>query len=154
MQLENGFSADTLELPWHNNERGKSCTAPGVDKGKVWWSPSLKRLVIRYADRNGRKDCLVHNGNWAGDVDAGEITQIHGCTEVGNGYGNLERPDKKMQWGILHSGATLAGLIESLRCSVEEADTVLTINGQDQGFHDVEIIYVWADGASPEGNVK
>lgn len=146
MEIENGFGADTLELGWHNNERSRSCTAPGVDRGKVWYSPSLKRLVIRYADRNGRHDCLVHNGNWAGDEDLGEKTQIHGCTEVGNGYGPLQRPDNEMQWGILHSGATLAGLIDSLKCDVSEADTII----DGQGFHDVEITYSWAEGAEPE----
>lgn len=147
--LENGFGCDTLELAWHDNERGRSCTMADTYAGKVWWSHDLKRLVIRLEDKHGRKDCLIHNGNWAGDVDAGEITQVHGCTEVGNGYGEIQRPDKKMQWGILHSGATLAGLIDSLRCPAEEADTLLEINGEQQGFHDVEITYRWAEGAAP-----
>ena len=143
MTLENGFSCDTLELPWRDNERGKSCTAPGVDRGRVWWSPTLRRLVIRYEDRNGRRDCLVHNGNWAGDVDAGDITQVHGCTEVGNGYGDLQRPDKRTQWGVLHSGATLAGLIESLRDERVEAG-LTDAHGFVAGYHDVEITYRWA----------
>lgn len=156
LTLENGFSCDTLELAWHNNERGRSCTAAGVDRGKVWYSPTLKRLVIRFAPRNGRQDCLVHNGNWAADEEdldgdgVPEVTQVHGCTEVGHGYGEVQRPDKRMQWGILHSGATLAGLIDSLRCPIDEADTVLEINGEKQGFHDVEFTYEWAEGCSPE----
>jgi hypothetical protein len=149
MALENGFSCDTLELGWHDNERGRSCTKADTYRGKVWYSPTLKRLVIRYEDKNGRQDCLVHNGNWAGDADRGEITQVHGCTEVGHGYGPLQRPDGRMQWGILHSGATLAGLIDSLRCDPGEADTVLSINGQELGFHDVEITYRWAEGCAP-----
>jgi hypothetical protein len=140
MALENGFSCDTLELGWHNNERGRSCTAPGVDRGKVWYSPTLRRMVVRYEDRNGRRDCLIHNGNWAGDEAAGLKTQVHGCTEVGHGYGEVQRPDGVKQWGILVSGATLAGLIDSLKCSSAEADTVI----DGQGFHDVEMTYRWA----------
>lgn len=149
MTLENGFSCDTLELQWAQNKRGISCTAPGVDHGKVWYSPTLKRLVIRYADRNGRQDCLVHNGNWAGEGE-GEITNVHGCTEVGRGYGDIQRPNGKKQWGIMRSAPTLAELIGSLACPVEEADTVLTVDGEQHGFHDVEMTYRWADGLAPD----
>lgn len=146
------FACETLELPWHNNERGRSCTAPGVDRGKVWYSPTLKRLVIRYADRNSRQNCLIHNGNWAAeerDIDGDgvpEITQIHGCTEVGNGYGDILRKDGRTQWGIKLSGAVLAALIDSLECDVAQADTVI----DGKGYHDVQIAYSWADGCEPE----
>lgn len=145
MQLENGFAADTLELGWHNNERGRSCTAPGVDRGHVWYSSTLKRLVVRFTDRNGRHDCLIHNGNWAGDEELGEVTQVHGCTEVGRGYGNVQRKDGQMQWGITHSVPTLEALIESLKCDASEADTVI----DGQGYHDVEVTYSWAPGCEP-----
>lgn len=147
MKLENGFHCDTLELPWHDNERGRSCTAPGVDRGRVWWSPTLKRAVIRYEDRNGRHDCLVHNGNFAADevdVDgdgAPEVTQIHGCTEVGRGYGDILRKDGKKQWGILASVKTL----EELLLSLENGEPITV--GQDgymTGYHDVEIEYSWS----------
>lgn len=147
MAFDNAFSCDTLELGWHGNERGRSCTMADTYRGMVWYSPSLKRLVIRFEDKNGRKDCLVHNGNWAGDEDRGQKTQVHGCTEVGHGYGEIQRPDGRNQWGILHSGATLAGLIDSLRCQPELADTVI----DGQGFHDVQIAYQWAYGCAPEG---
>lgn len=156
--LDNGFACDTLELPWHGNERGRSCTAAGVDVGKVWWSPMLKRLVIRFKDRNGRQDCLIHNGNWAADVEdldadgVAEVTQVHGCTEVGDGYGEIERPDGKKQWGIKASKPTLAKLIDALRCPIAGADTILVIDGEEQGFHDVRITYEWAEGANPEGS--
>jgi hypothetical protein len=158
MALENDFRCDTLELGWHNNERGKSCTKADTYRGKVWWSPSLKRLVIRFEDKHGRKDCLVHNGNFAGeerDIDgdgAAEVTQIHGCTLVGVGHGDVQRKDGKMQFGIKQSGSTLAALIESLRVKdLSEADTVIEMNSDGHGFHDVEIQYRWGDGCAPEG---
>lgn len=152
MTLENGFACDTLELAWHNNERGRSCTIADTYRGKAWWSPMLKRVVIRLEDKHGRHDCLVHNGNFAADEEdldgdgVDEVTQIHGCTETGNGYGDVKRKDGKMQWGIRGSVAALTALIDSLRCPVEEADTVLTIDGEQHGFHDVELTYSWEEG--------
>ena len=154
LKLDNGFSCDTLELAWHNNERGKSCIKPGPGErpetylGRVWWSPMLKRPVIRFDDKNDRKDCLVHNGNFAADTKdldgdgIAEVTQVHGCTEVGHGYGDIQRRDGKMQWGIRVSGATLAGLIESLRDESEEAGHA-DVNGFLSGYHQVEITYSW-----------
>lgn len=141
MVLDNGFSCDTLELGWHGNERGKSCTAAGVDQGRVWFSPHLKRYVIRYEDRNGRHDCLVHNGNLAGDVDRGEVTQIHGCTEVGRGFGNVTTGGK-VQWGILHSVPALEDLIASLDTGDEH---IVDKDGFVSGFDEVEIRYQWGE---------
>lgn len=154
MVLENGFACDTLELPWHNNERGRSCTAPGFDKGRVWWSPTLERLVVRFEPRNERHDCLIHNGNWAADavdIDGDgtpEVTQVHGCTEVGMGYGDIERKDRKKQWGIKFSGSTLAALIDSLKID-GAVDFSLDEHGFARGYHDVEIEYAYEPGAEP-----
>lgn len=154
MALENGFISDTLELEWDGNKRGTSCTKAGVYRGRVWRSKHLKypgtetyRLVIRYADQNGRQDCLVHNANWAGE-GAGEITQLHGCTSVGKGYGDIKRPDDRVQWGIENSGATLDKLIASLERPGEEH--IEDAEGFVSGYDDVEITYKWADGAAPE----
>lgn len=155
MTLQNGFSSDTLEKEWANNESGKSCTAPGVDKGRVWWSPGLKRLVILFEDRNGRKLCEVHHGNHAGreaDLDGDgvpEVTNVHGCTLVGSGFGPVERKsDKKPQWGIKFSGSTLAALIDSLKID-GATDHSLDEHGFARGYHDVEIEYAWAPGEDP-----
>lgn len=154
MVLENGFSSDTQELPPHNNERGTSCVLPmpggepETYHGRVWWSPTLKRLVIRYDDKNGRFDCLVHNGNFAADaVDLDndgvpEVTQVHGCTEVGHGYGDILRKDGKSQYGIKFSGATLAGLIESLKIP-DATDFSLDEQGFARGYNEVSITYSW-----------
>jgi hypothetical protein len=140
--LLNGFVSDTLELPWHGNERGRSCIAADEYRGWVWQSPTLRRPVIRLEDKHGRQDCLVHNGNWAADeVDldgdgAPEVTQVHGCTEVGRGYGEVRRRDGRLQWGILRSGATLDELIRSLEDGLG-------------GHHEVLLTYVWAPGCAP-----
>jgi hypothetical protein len=134
--LANGFECDTLELPWKDNERGKSCIMPGTYRGWAWFSPKLKRLTIRLEDKHGRRDCLIHNANFAAeerDIDGdgeSEITQIHGCTAVGRGFGEIRDKSGDLQWGILNSGATLQRLLESLE------------NGNGW-FHEVEITYMW-----------
>lgn len=133
--LEDGFSCDTLELPWRDNQRGLSCIrpAPGGEPETylawIWQSPSMGRPVVRLEDKHGRKDCLVHNGTWAGDVmldvdgdgEAGDlITQVHGCTLVGMGFGMIQRKDGKMQWGVLSSKDTLAKLVAHLGDGMHE----------------------------------
>ena len=125
------FQCDTLELPWRNNKRGESCILPGDYACQPWFSASLGRMVLRLEDKNGRKDCLVHNGNFAGDEAKGYVTQVHGCTEVGRGYGNIERPDGSVQYGILKSRTTLTELMDLI----------------GPGPH--VISYRWADSCAP-----
>lgn len=150
MLLGNGFGCDTLELPWHDNERGRSCTLADTYVGRVWLSPMLRRLVIRYEDKNGRHDCLVHNMNFAADatdIDGDgvpEITQVHGCTGVGRGFGDIARPDGHRQWGILNSVVTLGALIESLK--LPGGSGLVNVHGFADGYDDVEITYSWRLG--------
>jgi len=140
MVTEAGFACDTLELPWKDNQRGISCIKADSYNAWPWQSPSMGRMVIRLEDKNGRKDCLIHNGNFAGDQTIDEdhdgqpdnFTQVHGCTEVGQGYGNIARPDGKgRQFGVLSSKDTLALLIAHM----------------GPGPHTV--IYVWGEGCEP-----
>lgn len=143
MTLENGFECDTLELPWHNNERGKSCIKADTYRGWAWYSPTFKRMVIRFEDKHGRKDVLIHNANFAAeerDVDGDgdqEVTQLHGCTAVGRGFGEIQDRAGDMQWGIKNSSNTLLELLNSLD------------NGRG-GFEEVEITYKWAEGSEPD----
>lgn len=131
-----GFTCDTQELQWANNKRGISCIMPDTYDACLWFSPMLKRMVVRLEDKHGRHDCLIHNGNWAGEGE-GEITQIHGCTEVGHGFGDIKRPDGVMQHGILNSGNTLNMLIEHIISQV----------GQNGHFN---VTYAWDTGCEPE----
>lgn len=155
-RLETGFFCDTLELPWHNNERGRSCTKPGIDRGRVWFSPKLRRPVIRYEDRDGRQDVEVHNANWAADardIDGDgvpEVTQLHGCTAVGRGYGMILRKDGRQQFGIKSSGPTLDALIAALRDPMVEVPQVGGA-GYLTGYHEVEVEYSWATDCAPPG---
>lgn len=153
LALDNGYLSDTQELAWHGNARGVSCTlpapggAPEVYRGRVWRSPTLGRLVVRFADAHGRKDCLIHNGNFAADavdIDGDgvpEVTQVHGCTEVGDGFGEVLRRDGKTQHGILGSVKALERLIKSLENSSEHATDEY---GFVSGYDDVEVEYSWS----------
>jgi hypothetical protein len=151
LTLENLFTCDTLELPWENNERGRSCIITDTYRAALWRSPhlgssnhkmvkradgtefDLYRMVYRFEDKHGRKDCLVHNANFAGEVTVGEETQLHGCTAPGRGYGDLWRTDgvARKQFAILASVRTLEDLI--IACAGE----------------DLELTYRWAEGCEP-----
>jgi hypothetical protein len=122
LTLATGWSCDTLELPWAGNQRGISCTKADSYHGWIWRSPTMGRDVIRLENKNGRFDCLIHNGNFAGDqiVDLDHngkpdfLSNVHGCTLVGTGYGMVQRPDGKMQFGILKSKDTLTEFLAQL----------------------------------------
>lgn len=130
---DNWWTCDTLELPWRNNKRGQSCIIADTYKCEPWMSEHLGRMVLRLEDKHGRQDCLVHNGNFAGDTEKGQVTQVHGCTEVGRGFGLVPRPDGKgNQFGILRSKVTLDELMQELGA----------------GPHAIE--YKWAEECEPE----
>lgn len=135
-----GFVCDTLELPWRDNQRGLSCIIADAYNGWLWPSPTMRRTVVRLENKHGRQDCLIHAGNFAGDtlldIDGdgrgGDlVTNVHGCTLVGTGYGDLKNKDGEMQRCILHSNDTLAELIVHL----------------GPGTH--TFIYLWNDGCIP-----
>ena len=130
------WSCDTLELPWANNERGRSCVIADSYTAKLDHSDHLggpKHQVYRLEDKHGRQNVLIHNANFAGEVKAGQETELHGCTSVGRGYGDLWRTDgvKKKQFAILASVKTLESLIENT------------------GGDDLRITYTWAPGCEP-----
>jgi hypothetical protein len=105
------FGCVTLELPWQNNACGVSCIMPDSYAAAIWRSDHLECDVLRLEDKHGRQNCLIHPGNFAGDVSQGLETQVHGCTLVGSNYGALINVDGKSQAAILNSRATLAKLI-------------------------------------------
>ena len=129
-----GFTCSTLELPWEDNKSGISCIIADVRVGALWESPSLYRLVVRLDDAHGRKDCLIHNANWGGEGD-GDVTQIHGCTAVGEGYGQLQNSKGNMQFAVLNSGHTLSALILHIQ--------------QNKTGDTFPVTYSWADGCEP-----
>ena len=125
------FACKTLELPWKDNQSGISCIMADSYPATIWHSAHLDCDVLRLTDKHGRKDCLIHCGNFAGDVSQGLETQVHGCTLVGSSYGTLTNDEGKSQTAILNSRVTLKRLI----------------NFVGRGEHLVE--YRWSPGCAP-----
>ena len=151
LTIENGWTCDTIELPWRNNKTGVSCINADTYRARLWESSklgcaqdialtcvdgrqiNLRHFVYRLEDKHGRRDCLIHNGAFAGDTALGEETHVHGCTIVGRTYGVATRDDGGgQQMAILYSRPVLAELIKQTR-------------GED-----LEITYEWAGGCEPE----
>lgn len=68
----------TLELPWRDNRRQRSCIPPGSYRCALVQSPRFGR-VYGLANVPGRSHVLIHAANLAGDVELGWSTQLHGC---------------------------------------------------------------------------
>lgn len=146
---ETGFKCDSLELIWADNRKGLSCIKADTYRAWTWTSPTLNKpghgKVLRLEDKHGRGDCLVHNGNWAGntEIDANNdgkadlITNIHGCTETGRGYGQVGKPRGGTQWGIMASTPTLNQFLADIGDATRDEPHLVT--------------YGWAPGCAPEG---
>lgn len=157
--LDNSWQCDSLELPWMSNQRGISCIKADTYHGRLWWSPKFRRWVIRLEDKHGRFDCLLHNGNFAGDATKGLCTQVQGCTLIGRGYADIQLPNHGIgyehldvldgtQFGISASRITLDELIRQLG-----GDPTLPPTAKQPDGTDVIVTYQWEDGARPEDDV-
>lgn len=126
------YTCKTLEMPWHNNDRGLSCIIADTYKAQIYNSPHFGHEVYRLEDKHGRQACEIHNGNFAGDPSQDLETQVHGCTLVGSDFAQVTRSDRKeLQWGIINSRQTLRELIT---CASRQ---------------DLEVTYQWGDGCDP-----
>jgi len=125
------YACVTLELPWRQNQSGASCIVADSYRATIWHSDHLGCDVLRLEDKHGRKDCLVHPGNFAGDESLGFETQVHGCTLVGRQYGSLLNDRGHSQLAILESRVALTQLLAFIGA----------------GEHFVE--YRWAPGCAP-----
>lgn len=85
---EDGFECSTLELPWRENMKGKSCIPSGEYEVKVRVSPKYGKVywVTQVPDRTY---ILIHSGNFAGNTDKGFKTHVAGCILLGAKHGWL-----------------------------------------------------------------
>lgn len=67
-----------LELPWRDNKPQRSCIPPGTYTCRLVNSPRFGR-VYEVCDVPGRSNILFHPANFAGDVERGWTTELHGC---------------------------------------------------------------------------
>ena len=92
----------TLELPWRNNARGRSCIPAGTYQASLYDSPR-HGIVVLLDDVPGRSMIEIHAGNYT--------TQIEGCILVGDSVRYLDGdriPD------VTNSRATLLKLLAGL----------------------------------------
>mgnify|MGYP001588603422 FL=1 len=86
LTLDSGFSCVSLELPWRNNAKGRSCVPPGTYIFK--WrtdSPAHGECYEMEPDAEapGRTNVQIHAANLAGDEDKGYVAQLLGCIAPG-----------------------------------------------------------------------
>lgn len=119
--LAPGFSCYTKELPWRDNQQGRSCIPAGDYEVTLHDSP---RFGKTYWVRNvpGRSSILFHAGNLAGDIGIGWKTHSEGCILVGKKLGSLDIGGGKRQDAVLLSRpthrdfmATMGGMNFTLR---------------------------------------
>ena len=82
------FGCFTLEPPWRNNRRNRSCIPTGEYHCHWHQSPS-KGWVYKLAEVTGRRNILIHPGNWAGDKNKGFISNSDGCILLGKQQGTI-----------------------------------------------------------------
>lgn len=83
LTLPDGTTYNTLELAWRNNETGKSCIPPGTYQVETRNSPKFGSGVYEVKNVPGRTAILIHSGNYAGNVDKGQKSNVQGCILLG-----------------------------------------------------------------------
>lgn len=76
--ISENFRCFTMELPWRDNARQKSCIPEGLYQCSWIKSPKFG-LCYTVEQVTGRSDILFHSGNLAGDVDVGFKSNSYGC---------------------------------------------------------------------------
>lgn len=108
LTLPDGSSFHTLELPWLNNETGKSCIPPGTYKAEMRDSPKFGP-VYEVKGVPNRSAILIHAGNTAGNVDRGLKSDVQGCILLGLSRGRISN-----QSAVLESKPALASFMQKM----------------------------------------
>jgi hypothetical protein len=100
---DSGLRLATGELPWKNNDHGKSCIPAGIYR--CHWIRSPKHgWCYQIMDVPGRSMIEIHSANFMGDVDKGKVSQLLGCVALGLSVGELApSPVQEAQMAVLHS---------------------------------------------------
>lgn len=88
LTFPDGSRTHTLELPWRDNRRQRSCIPAGTYYCCVTNSPRFGR-VYTVTGVPGRSHILIHSGNYAGDVDKGYKSHVQGCILLAKRTGQL-----------------------------------------------------------------
>ncbi|QYK02781.1 DUF5675 family protein [Shewanella psychrotolerans] len=113
--------AVTVECPWLNNQKGKSCIPEGTYQIRRHQSPSkgiclaieAPTLGVTLYGPSQRTHCLIHVANCA--------SELQGCIASGESFGVVGK-----EWGVLQSRDSL----EKLLALVGEQTYTLVVRGQ------------------------
>lgn len=100
----------TVELPWRDNARQRSCIPAGAYRCALVNSPRFGR-VYGVANVPGRSHVLIHAANVGGDVDLGWDSQLHGCIAPVERLGAIKNTSGRMQRAGLVSRPALRRLM-------------------------------------------
>ena len=102
-----GWGCITLELPWLDNIKKRSCIPDGDYQVAPWVSRKFGH-VFHILDVPDRADVLIHNGNWAGRIPEYK-THVQGCILLGRVRGTLAS-----QNAVLVSRPTVRVFVEQM----------------------------------------
>jgi hypothetical protein len=88
--LPSGVFCNTLELPWRDNIRKRSCIPLGEYDVEIRTSPKFGQVyeVKMVPDRSY---ILTHSGNLAGDIEKGYLSHVEGCILLGSYWGVINK---------------------------------------------------------------
>lgn len=107
LTLPDGWKCFTVEKPWANNERGKSCIPAGTYALKTDRYHKGGYDVYELQNVPGRSQILIHRANRAAELE--------GCIAPGKGLGAIQG-----EWAVTNSGEAFAHLMEALQGSHPE----------------------------------
>jgi hypothetical protein len=101
--------AHTLELPWRENRRMRSCIPPGTYRARYVVTAKRPAGVYLLEGVPGRSSILIHSGNVAGDVEKGLESDVLGCILLGR-----TRGVRRGQRAVLLSKPAVAAFVAEL----------------------------------------
>lgn len=115
------FKCATIELPWKNNAKNKSCIPAGTYTFR-WRIDSVKHGPCYEADPDAeapdRDNIQIHPANLAGDTDLGYVSQLEGCIAPGLSIvtfrAGMKPAGEKDQRGVSASKTATADLVREL----------------------------------------
>lgn len=122
---------DWIELPWRDNETGKSCIPPGVYSAVLVQSPHFGRQVYQLTNVPGRSAVEIHPANFAGDTSLGYRSDLRGCAAPGMLRGSLlaSPGDERQQKAVLQSERAFQAFMDAAK-----------------GDYNIEVQTEWAAG--------
>lgn len=116
-----GWTCHTVELPWRDNARQRSCIPVGSYIVIPHRSPRFGRCLW-VQDVPARSGILLHGGNYAGDVEVGWRSHSFGCILPGLRRGVLDG-----QQAVLQSTPAVLRLVdimlEPFKLMIEQGGT-------------------------------